>query len=166
MIIVGLTSQRNRDSALDKNVYGKDFIEFPSLIQHQENDMPDHIFSSTNINKRSDRLSTNTNVRPQTTDVRARPFASINHSPIELSKKFLPLGYQPAGSINSVGQIKESNEEIIAKLGIYVTKWIDYSTKYGLGYMLSDGTSGVAFNDHTKLVMPKSMTYVELNLPS
>lgn len=68
------------------------------------------------------------------------------------------IGYQPTGSVNSVGQIKESNEEIIAKLGVYVTKWIDYSTKYGLGYMLSDGTSGVAFNDHTKLVMPKSMT--------
>jgi len=126
----GLTSQRNRDSALDKNVY--------------ENDMPDHIFSSTNINKKSDRLSTN-NIRPATTDARARPFSS----------------HQPIASVSSTGQIKESNEEILAKLGIHVTKWIDYSTKYGLGYMLSDGTSGVAFNDHTKLIMPKSMNKIE-----
>ena len=33
-----------------------------------------------------------------------------------------------------------------------MTKWVDYSSKYGLGYSLSNHTTGVYFNDNTKLV--------------
>ena len=36
---------------------------------------------------------------------------------------------------------------------IYVKKWVDYSSKYGLGYLLSDGTTGIYFNDSTKMVL-------------
>jgi polo-like kinase 1 len=36
---------------------------------------------------------------------------------------------------------------------IYVKKWVDYSSKYGLGYLLSDGTTGIYFNDATKMVL-------------
>ena len=35
---------------------------------------------------------------------------------------------------------------------VWVKKWVDYSTKYGLGYSLSNGTTGVYFNDNTKLL--------------
>ena len=35
---------------------------------------------------------------------------------------------------------------------VWVTKWVDYSTKYGLGYLLSDQSAGVFFNDSTKIV--------------
>lgn len=35
---------------------------------------------------------------------------------------------------------------------VWVTKWVDYSSKYGLGYLLSDLSSGVFFNDSTKIV--------------
>lgn len=34
-------------------------------------------------------------------------------------------------------------------------KWVDYSTKYGLGYLLSDGSTGVYFNDSTKIIIDK-----------
>ena len=37
--------------------------------------------------------------------------------------------------------------------GVYVKKWVDYSSKYGLGYLLSDGTTGIYFNDSTKMVL-------------
>ena len=30
---------------------------------------------------------------------------------------------------------------------------MDYSTKYGLGYLLSDGSTGVYFNDSTKMIL-------------
>lgn len=33
-----------------------------------------------------------------------------------------------------------------------VMRWVDYSHKYGLGYVLSDGSSGVLFNDASKIV--------------
>jgi polo-like kinase 1 len=42
------------------------------------------------------------------------------------------------------------------KQEIYVKKWVDYSTKYGLGYLLSNGSSGVFFNDCTKIILDPS----------
>ncbi|VDD92011.1 unnamed protein product [Enterobius vermicularis] len=35
----------------------------------------------------------------------------------------------------------------------WISKWVDYSDKYGLGYQLCDNSIGVIFNDHTKLVL-------------
>ena len=35
---------------------------------------------------------------------------------------------------------------------VYVKKWVDYSSKYGLGYHLSNNSSGVFFNDCTKII--------------
>jgi len=34
-----------------------------------------------------------------------------------------------------------------------VKKWVDYSSKYGLGYLLSNLATGVFFNDSTKIVI-------------
>lgn len=36
----------------------------------------------------------------------------------------------------------------------WVVRWVDYSTKYGLGYLLSDGTVGVVFNDSSRIALP------------
>ncbi|KAK9879563.1 hypothetical protein WA026_006632 [Henosepilachna vigintioctopunctata] len=36
---------------------------------------------------------------------------------------------------------------------IWISKWVDYSDKYGFGYQLSDESVGVMFNDTTKLIM-------------
>jgi polo-like kinase 1 len=36
---------------------------------------------------------------------------------------------------------------------VWVTKWVDYSSKYGVGYLLSDGSLGVYFNDSTKVIL-------------
>jgi len=36
---------------------------------------------------------------------------------------------------------------------LWVTKWVDYSSKYGIGYILSDGSVGVYFNDSTKIIL-------------
>ena len=35
---------------------------------------------------------------------------------------------------------------------LWVRKWVDYSNKYGLGYVLSNGCAGVYFNDSTKII--------------
>ena len=44
---------------------------------------------------------------------------------------------------------------------LYVKKWVDYSTKYGLGYLLSDGSTGVYFNDSTKMILNSNDTHVD-----
>jgi len=41
---------------------------------------------------------------------------------------------------------------------------VDYSAKYGLGYLLSNGCSGVFFNDSTKVILDpvsNSIEYIE-----
>jgi polo-like kinase 1 len=35
---------------------------------------------------------------------------------------------------------------------VWVTKWIDYSSRYGVAYQLHDGSIGVYFNDSTKII--------------
>lgn len=35
----------------------------------------------------------------------------------------------------------------------WVSKWVDYSDKYGFGYQLCDGSVGVMYNDSTKLIL-------------
>ena len=34
---------------------------------------------------------------------------------------------------------------------VFITKWIDYSNKYGFGFQLSDRSVGVLFNDNTRI---------------
>ncbi len=36
---------------------------------------------------------------------------------------------------------------------------MDYSAKYGLGYLLSDGSTGVYFNDSTKIILDSKGLY-------
>jgi polo-like kinase 1 len=46
----------------------------------------------------------------------------------------------------------------------WVKKWVDYSSKYGLGYLLSNGFTGVFFNDSSKIILdPKgnNFNYIE-----
>jgi len=43
---------------------------------------------------------------------------------------------------------------------VWVKKWVDYSSKYGLGYLLSNGATGVFFNDSSKILLdPKATTF-------
>ena len=56
------------------------------------------------------------------------------------------------------------NSTILSKKEVSVTKWVDYSNKYGLGYILNNGLMGVYFNDNTKMLFNpkhKTITYVE-----
>ncbi|KAL8603817.1 Serine/threonine-protein kinase plk1 [Nucella lapillus] len=49
-------------------------------------------------------------------------------------------------------QIDEAEDP--ACIPIYwVSKWVDYSDKYGLGYQLCDNSVGVLFNDSTRLIL-------------
>jgi polo-like kinase 1 len=50
-----------------------------------------------------------------------------------------------------------------------VVQFVDFSSKYGLGYKLSNGSYGVLFNDSTKIIMHPNMfhfDYIERNKSS
>ena len=56
------------------------------------------------------------------------------------------------------------NSTFLSKKEVWVTKWVDYSNKYGLGYILNNGFIGVYFNDNTKMLFnpqQQRITYVE-----
>jgi len=57
-------------------------------------------------------------------------------------------------------------EEIFdsSHLPSYVVKWVDYSNKYGFGYVLSDGTIGVHFRDSSRISSnPKAVSFTSSN---
>ena len=53
------------------------------------------------------------------------------------------------------------NGKFSSKLEVWITKWIDYSSKYGVGYLLNNGYYGVYFNDNTKMLLnPKDDRFI------
>ena len=46
---------------------------------------------------------------------------------------------------------KESKENYNAT--VWVSRYVDYTSKYGLGFLLNTGSAGVYFNDSTKIVV-------------
>ena len=49
----------------------------------------------------------------------------------------------------------------------YIKQWINYSDKYGIGYLLTNETCGVYFNDNSKILLHPdnfSLEYFEKGL--
>lgn len=84
-----------------------------------------------------------------------------------ISKQSSRTSRQDFGNTEKVSRIKEETKQLpniqggsttsqISSLNapeVWVKKWVDYSSKYGLGYLLSSGSTGVFFNDATKVVL-------------
>ena len=70
---------------------------------------------------------------------------------------------------NNLVQVKENELNCCPKgPDIWIKKWVDYSSKYGLGYLLSNGANGVFFNDSTKIILDpngQSFEYIERKGP-
>ncbi|OCT82673.1 serine/threonine-protein kinase PLK3 [Xenopus laevis] len=60
----------------------------------------------------------------------------------------------------------EGNPSSLAKPEhfVWVSKWVDYSNKYGFGYQLSNRSIGVLFNSGTHMVFPAHRRHVHYNL--
>jgi len=44
---------------------------------------------------------------------------------------------------------------------VFVSKWVDYSNKFGFGFQMSDGSVGVLFNDNTTIGSTAEFTQVQ-----
>jgi polo-like kinase 1 len=44
---------------------------------------------------------------------------------------------------------------------LWVTKWVDYTSKYGLGYLTCNGSVGIYFNDSSKIVLSSGGEHFE-----
>ena len=74
----------------------------------------------------------------------------------ESFNKLLDSGITPK-TVGGLNQLEKEGSSV-NNVDVYVEKWVDYSAKYGLGYLLSDGTSGVVFNDSTRITLNPSGT--------
>jgi polo-like kinase 1 len=65
-------------------------------------------------------------------------------------------------SLTDNQNVNNRNEDTIK---IWVSKWVDYSSKYGMGYLLNNGNYGVYFNDCTKILEEgnSGFIYIERN---
>lgn len=65
-------------------------------------------------------------------------------------------------SCHSSGNIRKSGGMLLrdAPKSLLVTKWVDYSNKYGFGAQLSDGSVTVRFNDCTKIALSPGKSVV------
>jgi len=69
----------------------------------------------------------------------------------ELHKQLAQLIATKPGSRNP--SMEDEAEDPKAQPIVWVSKWVDYSDKYGFGYSLNDDSIGVVFNDLTKLLL-------------
>lgn len=77
---------------------------------------------------------------------------SISNPPFDQTKSVSNLPRSTKGPYSSQVQSNAQMDSDGQNNEIYVKKWVDYSSKYGLGYLLSNGNIGVFFNDCTKVI--------------
>eukprot|EP00357_Protocruzia_adherens_P027132 CAMPEP_0115009622 /NCGR_PEP_ID=MMETSP0216-20121206/22751_1 /TAXON_ID=223996 /ORGANISM="Protocruzia adherens, Strain Boccale" /LENGTH=677 /DNA_ID=CAMNT_0002377523 /DNA_START=60 /DNA_END=2093 /DNA_ORIENTATION=+ len=65
-------------------------------------------------------------------------------------EEFLRTDSQPKLSQGGLGT---GNKSKGMPSDVWVKKWVDYSSKYGIGYLLSNKATGVFFNDSTKIIL-------------
>ena len=91
----------------------------------------------------------------------SQPKLKEKHELIEterIAKGDLQFAVQTA-KLSSIKEEKKQFKELAKakdvpiNSNIYLKKWVDYSSKYGLGYLLSNYFTGVYFNDSTKIVL-------------
>ena len=102
-------------------------------------------------------------------------YIPIKQNNNNIEKKLIKELNEDNNKINNCNEItKDSDKEnlippfidstFLSNKEVYVTKWVDYSNKYGLGYILNNGLIGVYFNDNTKMLfnpIGNRITYVE-----
>jgi polo-like kinase 1 len=56
---------------------------------------------------------------------------------------------QPFATVEAVRSFRRGEKN----KSIFIKKWVDYTNKYGMAYMLSDGTCATLFNDNTSMIV-------------
>lgn len=66
-----------------------------------------------------------------------------------------------AACLDNMPDDMSSNPSVQTYNPLFISKWIDYSNKYGFGYQLSDNCVGVFFNDLTRISISSDKNRVE-----
>jgi len=94
----------------------------------------------------------------------ARANINKNKNQVATSGNILDIVYK---NINQAFLDAENNVEVpesdepIENPKVFISKWIDYSNKYGLGYQLTNSCVGVYFNDSTSIILSADEEHFE-----
>ena len=82
-------------------------------------------------------------------------------SNFKYKKHFNLTCMSPEGTARLLDDKDIENNNNVNPSDVYVVKWVDYSSKYGLGYLLSNHNVGIYFNDLSKIVCnPKGTNFL------
>ena len=81
--------------------------------------------------------------------------------PQESATSLTPKSIQVRDDVPQLTRVVNSRPSGSSFNMTWVTRWLDYSSKYGLGYKISNGCVGVLFNDATKIVQSADRSQYE-----
>ncbi|EEB13678.1 serine/threonine-protein kinase polo, putative [Pediculus humanus corporis] len=96
------------------------------------------------------------NNRPVFHHLRSRVYFAMS------SKKRMPIkkGVEEVLKGNPAPKNNQISDTSEVFYPVFISKWIDYSNKYGFGYQMSDGTTGVFFNDSSQISLDGTKTCI------
>ncbi|XP_069023359.1 serine/threonine-protein kinase PLK1 [Embiotoca jacksoni] len=111
--------------------------------------------TATELGQRRPLVAINNNAGTEKADLKDEAMQR-EIEPVECHLKDLlqQLNVIIAAKPSELAVIRQEEAEDPACIPIFwISKWVDYSDKYGLGYQLCDNSVGVLFNDYTRLIM-------------
>lgn len=110
--------------------------------------------TATELSQRRPLTALNNKAGTEKVDVKDEPVQREPESDCHLSDMLQQLNSIIAAKPSERQLIRQEEAEDPACVPIFwISKWVDYSDKYGLGYQLCDNSVGVLFNDYTRLMM-------------
>ena len=96
---------------------------------------------------------------------RDRPAPELESMHAELQRSMVTYGggksTVPTAHASTTVNRRAAHRSTLPSPDVWVTQWVDYSAKYGLGYLMSNGSVGVYFNDSSKIVMASDGEHFE-----
>eukprot|EP00828_Plagiopyla_frontata_P008236 TRINITY_DN1407_c0_g3_i2.p1 TRINITY_DN1407_c0_g3~~TRINITY_DN1407_c0_g3_i2.p1 ORF type:complete len:384 (+),score=53.97 TRINITY_DN1407_c0_g3_i2:341-1492(+) len=129
-------------------------IESQQFHQQDKTQQSNNFATQSNFHK--DNMQIGYGNRPTTTQTSGFKGGQSMKNVPQAHQNNQQAAYQTTTSLSN--KLKQQQQ---GKSEVWVRKWVDYSSKYGLGYLLSNGSTGVFFNDSTKIILHPKATYFE-----
>jgi polo-like kinase 1 len=117
-----------------------------------DNNNQDNKIDSNNKKKSSSSSNHKTKSKSGST---IQSLGTLKHMHLHLTRSFAMASGEKTMPEDFEDMLCKETEamSILQAPSVWVTRWVDYTSKYGLGYMLANGSIGVYFNDSTKIIL-------------
>jgi POLO box duplicated region len=108
--------------------------------------------SATSVNANAE----SSGKQPDTIMCMHKRLASVTDTAVDSSSsdtRLITSALARATISDSLPPLAQQQQQQQQQPPVSVTRYVDYTSKYGIGFLLSDGSAGVYFNDATKMVI-------------